>query len=92
MSHAPRYWMNETSGVLKPVIERFLNDQQLTDQEVSIFRAYIMQWIDSPAWDANPEGGGHELRMLRDAAKVVRNTTELRLWLQRAEEFGVDPL
>jgi hypothetical protein len=92
LSDAPKYWMHETSGVLQPVIERFLNDQRLTDQEVAIFRAYLVRWIDSPVWDQNPHGTGDDLRMLRDAAKVVKNTTEIRIWLERAEQFGVDPL
>jgi hypothetical protein len=46
----PGYWMNETSGELRPVIERYLTAQHLTARDVAIMRVYLRQWINDGAW------------------------------------------
>ena len=51
---APKYWMYEESGVLRPAVEAYLNGEPLTAGQVKLMRLYLKQWIDSPVWDENP--------------------------------------
>ena len=70
---APRYWMWETSGILKPVVERYLNGGQLAQAEVQVMRAYLQQWIDSPVW------AGPAVRRLRKSVKLIRSRVAIDL-------------
>ena len=46
----PGYWMHETSGILKPVIHRYLNREPLDASDYQIMRAYLKQWVSCGAW------------------------------------------
>lgn len=46
----PGYWMNETSGVLRPAIEAYLAGGPLAAEHVGAMRAYLRQWIFATAW------------------------------------------
>jgi len=98
LSHplAPKYWRAETSGVLAPAIERYLlRPKTLTPRDVSLIRAYIRQWIDSPAWDANPHGNEAQranLNELRSLAARITTVADLRHWFDAALDMGIDPL
>ena len=82
----PGYWMHETSGVLRPVIERFLSGAELSDAQVATMRAYLRQWMDSP-WA--PE---EAVQALRDRIPNLADTDGIRVWLFDALEIGIDPL
>ena len=47
---APGYWQNETSGVLRLAVERYLSQWKLSREEVSTMRAYFRQWINAPGF------------------------------------------
>ena len=82
----PGFWMNETSGVLRPVVEKYLHGSELTPLEVNIMRAYLRQWIMAPVWR------GPEIDGLRDMIDSLHSTAQIRTWLERALEAGIDPL
>jgi len=88
---APGYWMNEASGVLRPVVEKYILGGDLDAQEVATMRAYLRQWIMSPAWDMNPHGSD-ELQGLRDMIDSLHSTAQIHTWLDRALDAGIDPL
>jgi hypothetical protein len=87
---APKYWMHETSGVLRPAIEGYLNRRPLTLFEVATIRAYLRQWIFSPVWDGL--GGDEELARLRRQIDGIRNRADIDRWIRDALEEGHDPL
>jgi hypothetical protein len=82
----PGYWMNETSGVLKPVVLKYLDGQGLDSAEVSIIRAYLQQWIGAPAFV------GPDVVRLRERVDQIMSTDDVRDWLADALDAGVDPL
>ncbi|MEI9971101.1 MAG: hypothetical protein WDO73_03055 [Ignavibacteriota bacterium] len=51
---APKFWMYETSGVLRPAIEAYLHNRPMTVGQIALMRVYLRQWIMSPVW----QGGG----------------------------------
>lgn len=95
-TEAPRYWQHETGGELARAMGAFLEGGHETpDADLALIRAYIVQWIDSPAWELNPMAGTtweRELGELRLAARRIATVRALRAWLERAEEQGIDPL
>lgn len=83
----PGYWMNETSGVLAPVVHRYLDGSELNGSDVATMRAYLRQWIERGAW-----GGGDAIARLRVRVLLLDSTKAIRQWLHDAEEIGIDPL
>jgi hypothetical protein len=84
--NVPGYWMNETSGVLRPAIERYLIDREhLTDSEIAALRAYFRQWMEGDF-----QGGVADL--LRAKVDVIKTTQDIEAWLWLAMEAGIDPL
>jgi hypothetical protein len=81
----PGYWMNETSGVLEPVVRKYLEGAELSTGEVGTMRAYLRQWM---AGDFH----GPEIEWLRLDVYDIRTTVDLRAWLARAFDAGIDPL
>lgn len=95
MRKAPGYWRNETSGQLAPAVMRYVNGASLSADDISLIRAYLRQWIDSPVWDDNPHlvpGECERLSRLRELARVLINRESIEAWVTLATDFGIDPL
>jgi hypothetical protein len=86
MSDPPGYWMHETSGVLRAAVEAYLNQEPLTEDQVSAMRAYFRQWIMA---DWAP---GRLVDELRSAVDGITSRAAITVWLAEAERAGIDPL
>jgi hypothetical protein len=84
---APGYWPQETSGVLAPVIESYLQGQPLNFAQVATMRAYLRQWVMAPGWRPTPA-----LAELRAAVDRIRTRKDIDEWLSDALDEGIDPL
>ena len=87
----PGYWMFETSGVLKPAIEAYLQRDELTPAEVAAIRAYLRQWIDGP-WQAAPGAEARVLERLRRMVDELDDRQKIDIWLMQANSINIDPL
>jgi hypothetical protein len=78
--------MHETSGVLEPVVRKYLDGRELDRAEVGTMRAYLRQWI----W----AGGfvGPDVDRLRVSVDHLYTSGDLHAWLDRALDVGIDPL
>lgn len=80
----PGFWMNETTGTLRPAIKAYLAGATMAPEQIAAMRAYLRQWIAAPAWR-----GVDDLRTrideLTDRAAISR-------WLDDALDIGIDPL
>jgi hypothetical protein len=91
----PGYWMYETSGVLRPAVEAYLNHQPLRADHIAALRAYLRQWIMAPVWDDNPHADAEDhiwLLRMRQAIDGLTTRAAITSWLRQAEEQGLDPL
>jgi len=79
------FWMYETSGVLGPVVEKYLAGDELTPPEIATMGAYLRQWGAGAFY-------GPDVDELRDRVDEIHTTDELRLWLHDAFDAGIDPL
>lgn len=90
----PRYWRDETSGALAAAVEKYLHNSALTPNEIRYLRFYICQWVNSSAWDLNPNAsadGTKALAELRESAAQVYSIGQLDRWLNQAVHLGIDP-
>jgi hypothetical protein len=78
--------MNETSGLLRPIVERYLRGEQLEESQVAVMRAYLRQWI----WAS--EFIGPDVDRLRAGVDHLYNDGDVSAWLARALNAGIDPL
>jgi hypothetical protein len=84
--HKPGYWMNEVTGVLRPAVEAFCNDEPMTARQIAAMRTYLRQWIAAPLWQ------GPVIDELRRSVDCLKSATAIREWLMMAVREGVDPL
>jgi hypothetical protein len=92
---APKYWMYETGGRLAHAIMRLIDGKSLSADDILYIRAYLRQWIDSPAWDLNPAADNEsrlELATLRTTARQIKSRQEINEWIAIATKLGMDPL
>jgi hypothetical protein len=85
LSGPPGYWMYETSGVLRPVVEAYLNCQPMTDAQITTMRAYLRQWVAGP-WL------GPGVEALRAKVDGLMSRAAIEDWLDAALAEGIDPL
>lgn len=85
MTQAPGYWMNETSGVLRPAVMAYLDGEPLTAEQIAAMRAYLRQWIAGP-WQ------GESIPVLRQSVDEISDRPSLERWLDDAADAGIDPL
>jgi hypothetical protein len=90
----PGYWMNETTGVLRPAVMAYLEGVMMSDKQVAAVRAYLRQWIMSDMWDQNPSidpEARQWLRGLRSRIDGLVDEDSIRKWARDALEGGIDP-
>jgi hypothetical protein len=95
MAQEPGYWMWETSGVLRPAVEAYLNGEPLTPDDIAVMRAYLRQWIRAAIWDRNPHASPTEkawLAGMRDDVDELTSRAAIKRWLDLAFDHGIDPL
>jgi hypothetical protein len=80
----PGYWMHETTGELRPVIERYLTNQPMTARDVAVMRVYLRMWINDGDW--------RDVDALRLQVDDIHDRAGLERWLDRALDAGIDPL
>lgn len=92
---APSYWMHETSGVLRPAVEAYLNQRPMSKKQIAAMRAYLRQWIAAPLWDQNPHATAYHrawLDQMRLRVDGLKDLEEIDRWLSDAIDAGIDPL
>lgn len=81
----PGYWMNETTGVLRPAIEAYLSGEPMSGEHVAAMRAYLRQWMAG-------DWRGEAVTELRRDIDGLTSREAVSSWLDRALDMGIDPL
>jgi hypothetical protein len=77
--------MHETSGVLRPAVERYLRGERLSLRDIGALRAYLRQWI------TKGDFRGPEIAGLRNMVDSLTSREQIELWTERAMHVGIDP-
>jgi len=86
ISAPPGFWMNETSGVLRPAVEAYLKHEPMSPEQIGAMRAYLRQWINADAW------AGPLIDPLRTGIDLIATRADITRWLDLAMDAGIDPL
>jgi hypothetical protein len=86
MPMPPGYWMYEVSGVLRPAIQAYLENEAMTPAQIAAMRAYLRQWIMAPEWR------GDNIDLLRATVGSLATRKNIDSWLEVADHDGIDPL
>jgi hypothetical protein len=81
----PGFWMNETSGVLRPAVEAYLRREPMTPNQIAAMRAYLRQWMDGD-WH------GPMIDVLRTKLDEIHTPKDIRDWMRMALRENIDPL
>lgn len=95
MTEAPGYWMNETSGVLRPAVEAYLFHEDLSHEHIATLRAYFRQWVNARGFDGPPDASEADRRViarLRSMVDGLVSRETINVWLMQAANMGIDPL
>lgn len=76
--------MHETTGELRPAIETYLRDGELTHRQIAAIRAYFRQWMTAP-WMGDVD-------VLRSQLEEITTREDIDRWLGRAADYAIDPL
>jgi hypothetical protein len=82
----PGYWMDETSGVLRPAVVIYLRGEWLAPPHIAAIRAYLRQWIEPDVWGDQPE-----IEALRQSIDGLTTQAAIDAWLAAALEINIDP-
>jgi hypothetical protein len=82
----PGFWMYKQGGELQPAIVAYLNQRPLTLRQIELIRLYLKQWIEAPIWF------GDLIEELRRDVDRIQFSIDIRDWLRKADEAGIDPL
>lgn len=87
LSDIPYYWRNETNGRLETAVMRYINQEELVDEDFDYLQAYFQQWINARCFDGQPA-----IAELRESIETINNLEDINSWLDRALVIGIDPL
>lgn len=82
----PCFWMNETSGVLRPAVEAYVIGGPMSVEQIAAMRAYLRQFIEAGCWV------GPKVGELRDMIDGLTSRKAITAWLVIAIAEGIDPL
>jgi hypothetical protein len=85
--NTPGFWQYEQSGRLRPVVVAYLHGKPLDDEQVTMMRAYLRQWINADVWRNDPG-----LDQLRTRIDELVDRASIDRWLSDALDLGIDPL
>jgi hypothetical protein len=91
----PGYWMDETTGILRPAVEAYLTRAEMTTEQIAALRAYLRQWVNSSVWDQNPHAGTQAklwLSRLRTSIGNLTTRETISDWIDDAIALGMEPL
>jgi hypothetical protein len=77
----PLFWMNETTGMMKSIVLKYLESKHLTNLELKYLRWYLVQYID--AMISKPPNYKEEINK--------RDQKGLEDYIEVLLDFGIDP-
>jgi hypothetical protein len=84
----PKYWTFEPPE-LSVAVQAYTAGKDLTVRDVLLMRAYLKQWVDSPAWG---DEGLQWLAELRERVRAIASRDDIAQALSIMTALRMDPL
>ncbi len=81
----PRFWMEETTGVLGDAVETYMNGEPLTADQLEVIKLYLRQFIER----AVLTGDANRKRLLSQIDKL-KTTSDIERFADELSEYGAE--
>jgi len=78
----PLFWMHEQSGKMARIVKKFLNDEPLDPEDLTVLRWYVYQWCDK--MPNKPDDYERILTMSQAEIKAYN-------WTVLVTKYAIDP-
>ncbi|OAN45518.1 hypothetical protein A6A03_14225 [Chloroflexus islandicus] len=86
VARPPRFWMEETTGRLAAAVERYMQGEPLTADQLEVIKLYLTQYLER----AVIEGSADRKRLLSRIDRL-RTTRDIERFADELSEVGVEP-
>lgn len=86
VARPPRFWMEETTGRLAAAVERYMQGEPLTADQLEVIKLYLTQYLER----AVIEGSADRKRLLSRIDRL-RTTRDIEHFADELSEVGVEP-
>ncbi len=86
VARPPRFWMEETTGRLAVAVERYMQGEPLTADQLEVIKLYLTQYLER----AVIEGSADRKRLLSRIDRL-RTTRDIERFADELSEVGVEP-
>ncbi|WP_322493860.1 hypothetical protein [Chloroflexus sp.] len=86
VARPPRFWMEETTGRLATAVERYMQGEPLTADQLEVIKLYLTQYLER----AVIEGSADRKRLLSRIERL-RTTRDIERFADELSEVGVEP-
>ena len=87
--NTPLNWQNEQSGVLREAVKAFFDVKTpFQGKQFALVRDYLRYYIEAPCWQSE----GNKIAELRESVAGLKTPEEMREWIMKCLELGIDPL
>ncbi len=86
VARPPRFWMEETTGVLAAAIEQYMQGEPLAADQLEVIKLYLRQYLERAVLDSSAD----RQRLLERIARL-RTTRDIERFADELSEVGVEP-
>ncbi len=79
----PRFWMEETTGVLSQAVDAYMNGERLTPEQINVIKIYLRQFIER----AKLSGAANKRLLLSKIDKLTK-VGEIERFADEVSEYG----
>lgn len=83
---APRFWMEEQTGVLAEAVETYMRGEPLTAAHRALLQLYLRQYLERAIL---PDDANRSLLLSR--IEKLRTTRDIERFAEELAEWGVEP-
>ena len=85
VAKAPRFWMEETTGVLEDAVETYMGGDRLSSSQLNAIKVYLKQFVERA-----PLTGEANVNRLIQRIERLKTTREVEDFADEIAEFGAE--
>lgn len=81
----PRFWMEESTGVLNEAVDAYMNGERLSTEQINVIKVYLRQFIER----AKLSGAANK-RLLLSKIDKLSKISEIERFADEVSEYGAE--
>ncbi len=81
----PRFWMEETTGVLNEAVDAYMNGERLSADQINVIKIYLRQFIERAKL-----AGAANKRLLQSKIDKLSKVSEIERFADEVSEYGAE--